>query len=84
MNVQPFLFGSGWIVVRDGNDTGRAIFKRHYSRHFHGDGRKPRLYVGPGEKLVLRPPSHSRIGREPKPRPDLLTHPAPEPMRAGF
>lgn len=44
---------SVWIPVKDGNDTGRAIFDRHYSRYHYADGRKPLLYVGPGEKLVL-------------------------------
>lgn len=53
MNLQPFLFGDGWIEVKDGNDTGRAIFDRHYSRYHYADGRKPLLYVGPGEKMVL-------------------------------
>ena len=56
MTEQPFLFGSGWIEVADGNDTGRALFDRHYSRHRYADGRKPRLYVGPGEKCVLLTP----------------------------
>lgn len=53
MNFQPFLFGDGWIEVRDGNDTGRALFDRHYSRYFYKDGRRPKLFVGPGEKMVL-------------------------------
>lgn len=53
MNLQPFLIGEGWIEVRDGNDTGRAIFDRHYSRYRYADGRKPLLFVGPGEKMVL-------------------------------
>lgn len=53
MSVQPFLFGSGWIEVRDGDSSGRAIFDRHYSRYRYKDGRKPKLYVGPGEKMVL-------------------------------
>ncbi|WP_127524601.1 hypothetical protein [Mesorhizobium sp. Z1-4] len=51
--VQPFLIGDGWIEVRDGNDTARAIFDRHYSRYVYADGRKPLLFVGPGEKMVL-------------------------------
>jgi hypothetical protein len=51
--VQPFLFGSGWIPVLDGNDTARAIFHRHYSHRPYKDGRKPKLFVGPGQKLVL-------------------------------
>jgi hypothetical protein len=42
-----------WIPVKDGNDTGRAIFDEHYSRYRYADGRKPLLYVGPGEKMVL-------------------------------
>lgn len=53
MNVQPFLFGDGWIEVKDGNDTARALFDQHYSRYFYADGRKPKLFVGPGEKMVL-------------------------------
>ena len=53
MVVQPFLFGEAWIEVRDGNDTARAIFDRHYSRYNYKDGRKPKLFVGPGEKMVL-------------------------------
>ena len=58
MNVQPFLIGEGWIEVRDGNDSVRSIFDRHYSRR-HA---KPQpngahlLCVGPGEKLVLITP----------------------------
>lgn len=53
MTVQPFLFGDGWIEVKDGNDTARHIFDRHYSRHRYADGRTPSLFVGPGEKMVL-------------------------------
>ena len=56
MNTQPFLFGDGWIAVRDGNDTARAIFNRHYSRYRYADGRRPLIFVGPGEKLVLLTP----------------------------
>lgn len=53
MTVQPFMIGEGWIEVRDGNDTCRAIFDRHYSRYFYADGRRSKLFVGPGEKMVL-------------------------------
>jgi hypothetical protein len=53
MSVQPFLIGQGWIEVKDGNDTVRALFDRHYSRYIYKDGRRPKLFVGPGEKLVL-------------------------------
>lgn len=43
-----------WIPVRDGDATCRAIFNRHYSRRRYTDGRRPKLFVGPGEKIVLR------------------------------
>lgn len=51
--MQPFLLGEGWMEVLDGNDTARAIFHRHYSHRPYADGRKPKLIVGPGEKLLL-------------------------------
>lgn len=50
---QPYLFGDGWIVARDGNDTARCLFQLHYSYRPYKDGRRPMLFVGPGEKLVL-------------------------------
>jgi len=53
LTVQPFLIGDGWIEVRDGDESARNIFDRHYSRYVYADGRKPKLFVGPGEKLVL-------------------------------
>lgn len=53
MSVQPYLIGDGWIMSRDGDPSGRAIFDRHYSRTRYADGRRPKLYVGPGFKMVL-------------------------------
>ncbi|MBA5779510.1 hypothetical protein H2509_20460 [Stappia sp. F7233] len=54
MNVQPFLFGSGWIEVKDGNPTARDLFTRHYSNQYGRRGRRqPKLIIGPGFKLVL-------------------------------
>ncbi len=53
VNVQPFLIGDGWLQMKDGDFSCRSIFDRHYSRHVYADGRKPRLFVGPGEKMVL-------------------------------
>lgn len=52
---QPFLALSDatWIEVKDGDATGRALFHRHYSYRPYRDGREPKLYVGPGEKVVL-------------------------------
>jgi hypothetical protein len=58
MAAQPFLriFAGPWVAVRDGDDTARSLFDRHYSRYYYKDGRKPALFVGPGEKLVLLTP----------------------------
>lgn len=42
-----------WRIARDGDPVGRALFARHYSRRRYSDGRRPALFVGPGEKLVL-------------------------------
>jgi hypothetical protein len=53
---QTSLIEATWIEVRDGNDTAREIFDQHYSRYFYADGRKPKLFVGPGEKMVLLTP----------------------------
>jgi hypothetical protein len=52
-NVQPFLIGDGWIEVRDGNDTARDIFRRHYTYRPRKGGRTNELIVGPGYKLLL-------------------------------
>ena len=54
MSVQPFLIGEGWQTIRDGDAGGRAIFQRHYSHKPYRDGRRPLLFVGPGEKMVLQ------------------------------
>jgi hypothetical protein len=43
-----------WWLTKDGDDRARALFDKHYSRHHYKDGRKPRLFCGPGEKIVLR------------------------------
>lgn len=45
-----------WLHVRDGNDSARELFDRHYSRYRYADGRKPLLFLGPGEKTVLITP----------------------------
>jgi len=42
-----------WFEVKDGNRLAREIFDRHYSRRRYADGRKPKLFVGPGQKMVL-------------------------------
>ena len=57
-HVQPFLAltDEPWIEVKDGDPTGLALFHRHYSYKPYKDGRRPALFVGPGEKLVLLTP----------------------------
>lgn len=60
--IQPFLpFVSWvWVEVRDGNDIVRSIFDRHYSRVAE-TMRTSRLFVGPGQKLVLMTPDARAI-----------------------
>jgi len=50
-----------WVEVKDGNDTARTIFDQHYSRYTYADGRKPKLFIGPGQKLVLITPDASSL-----------------------
>lgn len=42
-----------WRQSRDGDPSGLALYRRHYSRRRYADGRDPALFVGPGEKTVL-------------------------------
>ncbi len=56
MRQPQFQFGQIWIEVKDSDDTARSIFDGHYSRRHYADGRKPLLFVGPGEKMVLITP----------------------------
>lgn len=48
----PELAGT-WRYAIDGDHAGRELYRRHYSARQYRDGRRPRLFVGPGEKLVL-------------------------------
>jgi hypothetical protein len=43
-----------WWVTRDGDLDCLDLHARHYSRYEYIDGRERRLFVGPGDKLVLR------------------------------
>lgn len=45
--------GNKWFAVKDGDIVARSLFDRHYSRHWYKDGRRPKLFVGPGSKMVL-------------------------------
>jgi hypothetical protein len=42
-----------WFSIPDGSSLGRYLVNRHYSARHYKDGRKPKLFVGPGEKMVL-------------------------------
>jgi hypothetical protein len=46
----PFRF---WRLYKDGIKEGRRLYDRHYSARRYKDGRKPKLFVGPGEKMAL-------------------------------
>lgn len=54
-------FGQVWVETRDGDQSVRTVFDRHYSRRRYADGRRPSIYVGPGEKIVLRTESGDAI-----------------------
>lgn len=47
------MFCQHWYAAKDGDARARALFDRHYSRYRYADGRRPKLFVGPGEKIVL-------------------------------
>jgi len=42
-----------WFSTKDGDAKARELFHRHYSYRPYKDGRKPKLFVGPGQKEVL-------------------------------
>lgn len=50
-----------WLEIKDGHGIARKLFDRHYSRYFYKDGRKPKLFVGPGEKMVLMTSDQSAL-----------------------
>lgn len=43
-----------WWLTKDGDRDCLALYERHYSAYRYRDGRRRRLFVGPGEKVVLR------------------------------
>ncbi len=52
--VAPELQEPVWWLTKDGDRTRLRMYERHYSAYRYRDGRKGRLFVGPGEKTVLR------------------------------
>lgn len=47
------LFDTIWIKVKDGDTACMLLFERHYSKYHYKDGRKPKRFVGPGQRIVL-------------------------------
>lgn len=50
-----------WRAIKDGDDEARRFFDEHYSRQRYADGRMPKLFVGPGFKLVLVTPCRNAL-----------------------
>lgn len=42
-----------WWFTRDGDQQCLEMYQRHYSQRDYADGREVKLFVGPGDKLVL-------------------------------
>jgi len=56
IKMDGFLFsigGGNWYQVHDGNPVALAMYERHYSCYKYADGRKRKLFCGPGQKMVL-------------------------------
>ena len=43
-----------WWLTKDGDKDCLELYERHYSAYQYADGRKRKLFAGPGEKIVLR------------------------------
>ena len=43
-----------WYLTKDGDEYCLELYERHYSCYKYKDGRERKLFVGPGEKIVLR------------------------------
>ena len=43
-----------WWLTKDGDLACLQLYNRHYSAYQYKDGRERKLFVGPGEKVVLR------------------------------
>ncbi len=43
-----------WWLSKDGDKTGLEKYEKHYSARKYKDGRARKLFMGPGEKVVLR------------------------------
>lgn len=43
-----------WWLTKDGDADLLELYERHYSCYHYADGRRRKLFVGPGQKVVLR------------------------------
>jgi len=43
-----------WWLTKDGDLDCLEVYERHYSCNRYADGRRRKLFIGPGEKVVLR------------------------------
>ena len=43
-----------WWLTKDGDLDCLELYERHYSAYQYKDGRRRNLFIGPGEKVVLR------------------------------
>jgi len=43
-----------WWLTKDGDKDCLGLYEKHYSCYQYKDGRERKLFVGPGEKIVLR------------------------------
>lgn len=71
LDIKDYIGGQisdRWWVVRDGDPQARELFDRHYSRIRYADGRRPKLFVGPGEKIVMVSPLHGFLADPPVPQ----------------
>lgn len=48
------MFDPIWYLTKDGDATCLELYERHYSRQRYADGRRQKVFAGPGEKIVLR------------------------------
>jgi len=55
------LFFGNWHGVKDGHPAALDLYLRHYSARRYRDGRERKLFVGPGEKLVLLTPCNDAL-----------------------
>jgi hypothetical protein len=52
--VLPSYQYNRWLEAKDGDKTLLSLYERHYSAYQYADGRERKLFVGPGEKLILK------------------------------